>query len=302
MIVTDIILGADMEERILYENPLLQHSMYVVDYDHYERELIPWHWHGEIELLYLESGSCGYRTIETAYELSAGDAIYLKSGVLHSFQPLRAGTVSYANLFMPEFLTGGAGSFWDLSYVAPLLSPSSADAIVLRRDDPNAARALELIRETIRLCQDEPEYYELRLRIALWETWMELHRMATRRQAREKPLKTAARDARLKKLLLLISERYAGPISVATLARAADISERECYRIFRESLGQTPIAFVQRYRLQQARAMLLAGSGTVTEIAGKTGFDSAAYFSKLFKRAFGVTPAQVKKENLAGSL
>ena len=154
MIVTDIILGADMEERILYENPLLQHSMYVVDYDHYERELIPWHWHGEIELLYLESGSCGYRTIETAYELSAGDAIYLKSGVLHSFQPLRAGTVSYANLFMPEFLTGGAGSFWDLSYVAPLLSPSSADAIVLRRDDPNAARALELIRETIRLCQD----------------------------------------------------------------------------------------------------------------------------------------------------
>ena len=45
MIVTDILLSPELEEKIVYQNPMLLHSMYEVEYDHYKRELIPWHWH-----------------------------------------------------------------------------------------------------------------------------------------------------------------------------------------------------------------------------------------------------------------
>ena len=107
---------------------------------------------------------------------------------------------------------------------------------------------------------------------------------------------------RLKKMLLFIGERYREPLSVAEIAQAAEVSERECYRLFRESLRQTPISFVQQYRLQQAAALLASGTGTITQIAGKVGFDSSAYFSKVFKQAYGITPMQMKKGHMAGSL
>ena len=173
MIVTDIILNPDMEEKILYDNPLLQHSLYEVPYDHYKRPLIPWHWHGEMELLYLSNGLCRYQTLQMTYELKAGDAIYLNPGVLHQFEPLSPGTVSYANLFQPEFLTGRSGSYWDAAFVSPL--ENQTEAIVLRKDDPANAHALALIQETIRLCREEPLCYELRLRNALSEIWIDLY-------------------------------------------------------------------------------------------------------------------------------
>ena len=298
MIVTDIILSPDMEEKILYDKPLLQHSLYEVPYDHYKRPLIPWHWHGEIELLYLNSGSCRYQTLETAYELNTGDAIYLSPGMLHQFEPLCPGTVSYANLFQPEFLTGRSGSYWDASFVSPLANQT--EAIVLRKDDPAAAHALDLIRGTIRLCREEPPCYELLLRNALSEIWIDLYERALQRQ--DKAGKPSLKDMRLKKMLLFIGERYREPLSVAEIAQAAEVSERECYRLFRESLRQTPISFVQQYRLQQAAALLASGTGTITQIAGKVGFDSSAYFSKVFKQAYGITPMQMKKGHMAGSL
>ena len=51
-----------------------------------------------------------------------------------------------------------------------------------------------------------------------------------------------------------------------------------------------PPAMVQEARLRNARRILLGGVSNVNETARMTGFDSAAYFIKKFKAAFGQTP------------
>lgn len=302
MIVTDIILNNDLEEKILYETPLLQHSMYEVPYDHYKRKLIPWHWHGELELLYLASGMCRYKTIRKTYLLRAGDAIYLNPGVLHEFEPLEPGTISYANLFRREFLSGKEGSYWDIAFLSPVLNQPITEALYFCHDDPASEYILGLIRETIRLCSEEPECYELQLRNTLSEIWCHIYKSVTGRSNENNQLQTTSRDARLKKMLLFISERYHESISVAEIAKAANISEREGFRLFRELLDCTPISFLQQYRLQQAESLLLTGNDSITEIAAKTGFDSAAYFSKLFKKNYSLSPLQYKKKYLSGLL
>ena len=177
---------------------------------------------------------------------------------------------------------------------------NQTEAIVLRKDDPANAHALALIQETIRLCREEPLCYELRLRNALSEIWIDLYEKTL--QCHDKPGKPSPRDMRLRRMLLYIGERYREPLSVAEIAQAAEVSERECYRLFQESLHQTPIAFVQQYRLQQATALLTGGNGTITQIAQRVGFDSTAYFSKVFRRMYGMTPMQMRKSSLAGSL
>lgn len=83
----------------------------------------------KVELLYVADGECVYRTLQEEYRLRAGDAVFLNSGVLHSLEPVRRYTVTYANLFRKSFLSGGDGNYWDLTYLMPLLRRKDLGAV-----------------------------------------------------------------------------------------------------------------------------------------------------------------------------
>jgi AraC-like DNA-binding protein len=55
--------------------------------------------------------------------------------------------------------------------------------------------------------------------------------------------------------------------------------------------GLSPNAFVQEYRLKNALKLLNKNVGNISEIAFESGFSSPSYFSKCFKKKFGLLPA-----------
>jgi LacI family transcriptional regulator len=74
------------------------------------------------------------------------------------------------------------------------------------------------------------------------------------------------------------------------VARAVHCSRATLYRLFRATFGRSPLEEILRVRLQRAEALLTQTDQAVEEIAGLAGFNSAAYFSVVFKRAVGMTP------------
>jgi len=56
----------------------------------------------------------------------------------------------------------------------------------------------------------------------------------------------------------------------------------------------TPVAFIRNIRLLRAVALLKEGELTVNEIAERTGFSSPSYFTKCFKKEFGVLPSEYR--------
>jgi len=56
-------------------------------------------------------------------------------------------------------------------------------------------------------------------------------------------------------------------------------------------LDTTPIEFIKEYRLKRASQLLVKRSGTISEIAFRVGFNSAAYFTAQFKERFNRTPS-----------
>lgn len=79
------------------------------------------------------------------------------------------------------------------------------------------------------------------------------------------------------------------------LAQAAGVSKHHFIKAFRQTVGETPYAWVMRQRIERARALLAQPSGTVGDVAFQTGFSSAAHFVAAFRQRLGVTPGAFKE-------
>ena len=79
------------------------------------------------------------------------------------------------------------------------------------------------------------------------------------------------------------------------LAQAAGISKHHFVKAFRETVRETPYAWVMRQRIERARALLTRPSQTVGDVAFQTGFSSPAHFVAAFRQRLGVTPGVFKK-------
>jgi AraC-like DNA-binding protein len=89
-----------------------------------------------------------------------------------------------------------------------------------------------------------------------------------------------------------IRDHFAEPVRVEQLARLAGMSSSVFHRHFRAATHVTPIQYQKAIRLQEARLLLMSGSGDVSEIAHAVGYDSASQFSREYRRRFGAPPGR----------
>jgi len=66
-------------------------------------------------------------------------------------------------------------------------------------------------------------------------------------------------------------------------------------RSFRKESGITPMDYLRRYRIRQARALLEAGDKSITEVALEVGFSGSNYFARVFRREVGVSPSAYRR-------
>jgi len=91
-----------------------------------------------------------------------------------------------------------------------------------------------------------------------------------------------------------IEEQTEGPLRLEELARELNYSKNHIINVFRTAYGVTPYAYFLQQRLRSGRELLLGTSLPVCDIARKLGFDSPQYFSRCFRKQFGVNPAQLR--------
>lgn len=85
-------------------------------------------------------------------------------------------------------------------------------------------------------------------------------------------------------------------LSVEFLASEVGVSRASLYRKLQSIAAISPVEFIKQIRLKRAAQLLKNDSLYVSEIAHMTGFNNLKYFSKCFKKEFGITPTNYKKE------
>ena len=96
--------------------------------------------------------------------------------------------------------------------------------------------------------------------------------------------------------LSYLADNFSSPdITVPFLSELCDMSEVHFRRIFLATLGVSPVKYLTSLRMNKAKILLSLRENTVTQIAEACGYSDVYYFSKAFKRHFGVSPVAAQK-------
>jgi transcriptional regulator GlxA family with amidase domain len=106
-----------------------------------------------------------------------------------------------------------------------------------------------------------------------------------------------ARDPVVGRGLALLHQRPAAAWTVARLAKESGVSRSVLADRFAHFLGEPPIAYLTRWRMQLGAQHLLATSRSVVQVAAEVGYQSEAAFNRAFRRQFGVPPARYRARN-----
>lgn len=92
-----------------------------------------------------------------------------------------------------------------------------------------------------------------------------------------------------------LSERFALANPVEEVIKRSKLAERTFKRRFVAATGLTPIAYVQRLRIEDAKRRLERTDASVEEISWRVGYEDAAFFRRLFRRTTGLAPGAYRK-------
>jgi AraC-like DNA-binding protein len=101
----------------------------------------------------------------------------------------------------------------------------------------------------------------------------------------------ALRDPQIGAALELIHREPERSWSVSTLAREVAMSRSPFAARFTALVGEPPLAYLTRWRMHRAARLLQSDNLPVGEVAERVGYESAAAFSKAFKRRFDMAPS-----------
>lgn len=89
-----------------------------------------------------------------------------------------------------------------------------------------------------------------------------------------------------------IEEYYGGDLSAENIAAVVGLSPSYLRALFKQTVGESPIRYLNRVRIERAREMIASGMFHLDEVAEACGFQNVYYFSRVFKSFTGVPPGK----------
>lgn len=245
------------------------------------------HMHTLCEIMYVVEGSAELVIARTPVTLNRRQFVFIDAGVRHQLLLNQSSPFGMMNIeFQYERQDGRCPGTRALAQASPafgrmLASPAPFIAL------PDEDGAVHDLLKQIVLLADSSQRESERL-CSLLATQIML--LTARLWQRER---VPARSAHVSRALSIIDNRYAGALTALGIARELHIHPTYLHKLFREETGYSVCEYIQKTRLRHA-SELLRSAHTLREAAQAVGISSPQYFSKLFKREYGVTPGEYR--------
>lgn len=254
---------------------------------------IEWHWHTELEFVFIESGTVTFWIGEKQFELAKGNGVFINSKILHRFYSSTEAVIPNF-VCMPSFLAAEDSLIYQ-KYILPILS-SSLLFQIFHMEIPWQAKILSMIKKIIAI-QDSVSSGELMTASLMQRLWLELYENVDFTYVEDHLNNSASSQARVQLMMQYIHQNYSHDISLDDIAGHAGISKSTVLNLFHKVLHITPINYLIHYRLNEAALLLAKTEKKINTISNETGFHNVDYFCRLFKKHYHVTPTEYRKNS-----
>lgn len=218
---------------------------------------------------YITEGNAELKCGNIRYKAETGSVLILRPG---DDIILRCGTSGFIRkkcLLLEKELT---------AYICSNASLAGVNHIICKDTE-----RLDKIYCSIKDCiQNGDEYIQQELGIHSYALIAELQRLALPQQY----------PVSLRKALGIIHSRLQEKHTLESLSIECQTSVRTLSRLFKSYLGNSPMDYIIERRLEQAKILLSVSNQGLKELAEECGYSNAAFFSRCFKKKYGISPGK----------
>lgn len=250
-----------------------------------------WHFHPELELVYIEGGS-GKRHIGNHISyFQGGDLILIGSNLPHyGFTDRLTGNKSETMIHLLENFLGE--QFMDLPEMLPIqrLMEKSKRGVIFHGETKE--KVGEQIREMV---EKQPFERLIMLLGILYE--LAISEEYTTLNVNGPAVEVNIEDNnRMRNIYKHVRENFKEPIPLPVIADTVSMTEPAFCRYFKKMTRKTFTQFVNEYRLVHASKLLAETSMSISEACFESGFNNFSHFNKQFKNYTGKSPSQYRKD------
>ena len=283
-------LKDDRSERIKYDNadyPIFTKRALLSSYPNYAA---PSHWHDDIEFIAVLSGEMQYNVNGKILTLKTGEGIIVNSRQLHfGFSHEKKECDFICILLHPLMLC--ATDAYERDFVLPILHNQKAAFVKLNKYTLWHKNVFKNIQQMYSVRDEKTA--PMKIQNLFSSIWIDLYENIA---YENRTLIQNAELSVLKNIIGFIQQNYTVKISLADIAAAGAVGQSKCCKLFAKYIGQTPNLYLTQYRLDKSTELLKNTDMTVTEIAYAVGFNGSSYYAEVFRKWYGKSPTEYRKE------
>nr|WP_208420440.1 AraC family transcriptional regulator [Paenibacillus lupini] len=278
-------------EKVVYENPLL--SLRVWQPIRKDDDLTNWHYHRQLELLYIMKGKLEVDVEEESYHLEAGDVIIIGASQLH--RDRSAGHLDYIVLQFELEPFFDQSTIAYMRYFSETENPLSQANYIFQENSAVKKQIGDFIRQLHHEAERKETGYELAVSVLIKQILLALLRNDHRKALAEQD---DFDRVRLKPVLDYVENRLTDRIQVEEVCKIANMSYYYFVKFFKKTIGMSFTEFVNYRKIKWAERILLTKDLSITAVGERIGMPNMAHFYKMFKKYNDCSPKQFQRKML----
>lgn len=257
------------------------------------------HWHKEIEIIYVTKGNLNLGINDTPIRMEQGGVQFINGGDVHYFlaSPESERVVIQFDLNLFREVAAYSGTDYSLRDIFTEMEYSSSDW-----PEAVSAKVIGLIESIYEEDTQRREGYAYLIKARMFELLTVIMREIPRSRVKRLPkfsedTLTQSRETleRLERIFAYVEQHYREAITLNEVARYMGFSPYYFTKLFKRNTGMTFVAFLNEYRLNKAKWILLNEDLPMSAVAEAAGFGSVKTFHHFFKGATGISPLKYHK-------
>lgn len=283
---------SDLSEELNYNLPDFPLYVRKGALNHFDKYAAACHWHPDLEFILVLDGEMEYFVNGEIVLIEQGNGIFVNSKRMHyGFSTKKSDCTFIVVVIHPSLLgenTHVGKVYWDEKFGSNtedyiMITPQSTWGKeilhslhrIYEEMNSTPCKPLRLLSLATSLCADVGDQIQrIPGQINDDQSWIAVWKMTG-----------------------FIHHHFDLRVTLNDIATAGSVCRSKCCELFGTYIGQTPNTYLVRYRIQKSSEMLVGTNRSISEIAMNCGFQSASYFSSVFRNETGLTPQNYRKKS-----